>query len=88
MDNKDTKDAWWKPAVFMFAQVSAWVAIPVILALFIGRYFDSKYNTAPWIFIILTGIAFFISLLGIWKILTKYIDEIEKEAKLKNGKSN
>jgi hypothetical protein len=81
-DNKKTK-IWWQPALVMFAKSSAWIAIPVICALFIGKYLDKRYGTDPWIFLILTGIAFLVSMLGIWKILKKYINDIEK-----HGKSN
>jgi F0F1-type ATP synthase assembly protein I len=86
---QDTENKpWWKPAVMMFTQISAWVIIPVIGALFIGKYFDKQYGTAPLLFIILTGIAFLISLFGIWKILKKYLRNLEKEIQDKNGKSD
>lgn len=90
-DNTKTR-VWWEPALVMFARSSAWIAIPVVCALFIGKYFDKRYSTDPWIFITLTGFAFIVSIIGIWKILKKYINDIENEVKVKNqnkdGKSN
>ncbi len=70
--------------MIMFAKVSAWVAIPIVLALFIGKYLDKKYDTSPWIFVGATILAFSISMIAIGKISIKYIHKIDKE---KDGKS-
>lgn len=80
--DKDKKEIWWQPAIVMFVKVSAWVAIPIILALFIGKYLDKKYETSPWIFISATIIAFTISMIALGKISINYIRKIDK-----NGKS-
>lgn len=87
--DKDKKEIWWQEAVGMFAKVSAWVAIPVVVALFIGKYLDKKYDTSPWIFIGSTVVAFTISMIAIGKISLDYIHKIDKESKDKeNGKTN
>jgi F0F1-type ATP synthase assembly protein I len=79
--NKDNKELWYKPAMMIFANISGWIAGPIILALIVGKWLDKKYNSEPWFFIGLTGVAFFISIFGILKILMKYIKDIESEAK-------
>jgi F0F1-type ATP synthase assembly protein I len=81
MDNKNI--AWWKPGLVIFSKVSASVAIPIVLALFIGKYLDKKYNSEPWIFLGLTAIAFIISIFSIWRNVKKYIDDLEKKEKEK-----
>ena len=78
MDKTD-KTPWWKPGIVIFTKVSAAVAIPIILALFIGKYLDTKYGTSPWIFLGLTAIAFIISLISIWRSLTGYMKKLAKE---------
>ncbi|MFA6515409.1 MAG: AtpZ/AtpI family protein [Candidatus Paceibacterota bacterium] len=83
MENNKTKELWWRPAMMMFANVSGWIAGPIIIALIVGKYLDKKYNSDPWFFLGLTAIAFFISIFSIVKIMMKYIKEIEKEAKEK-----
>lgn len=94
MIDKDHKQyAWWRPAVVMFARVTAWVAIPVLGALFIGRYLDGIYNTAPIIFLSLTGCAFIVSIISIVKVSREYSKSIEDEIEEKkknqnNAKSN
>ena len=67
----------------IFGQVSAWVAGPIIAALIAGKALDRHFDTAPWIFLALTALSFFISMIGIWRILAKYIKTIEKEIKEK-----
>lgn len=71
--------AWWQPAVIMFARMSAWVALPVILALFIGRWLDKKYGTEPVLFLAIVGFAFLISIFGLVKNVKKEYGKIEKE---------
>lgn len=86
MNDKNDKD-WWRPAVNMFANISGWVAGPIVIALFLGKYLDNKYgNGGQWYFIVLTGFAFLVSIAGIWRILKKYIDGINAEAELKKQK--
>jgi F0F1-type ATP synthase assembly protein I len=84
--NKDNKELWYKPAMMIFANISGWIAGPIILALIVGKWLDNKYDSDPWFFIGLTGVAFFISIFGILKILMKYIKDIEKEAREKREK--
>ena len=78
-------NSWWRPAVEIFSQVSGWVAGPIILALVVGKYLDGRFDTKPWIFLGLTGIAFIFSIYGIVKVVTKYMKKIENEQKEKNG---
>lgn len=80
MENQNNTP-WWKPGLVIFTKVSASVAIPIVLALFIGKYFDKKYNSEPWIFLGLPAIAFAISIFSIWKNVKNYIDDLEKKEK-------
>lgn len=79
MENTSDKTPWWKPGVIMFSKVSASIAIPIVIALFLGKYLDKRYGTDPWIFLLLTGIAFIVSLASIWVNLSAYMKKLEKE---------
>lgn len=80
---------WWEPAVEIFTQVSGWIAAPVVISLVLGKYLDSKWGTAPWMFLTLTGIAFLVSCYGIMKVVSKYMRRMEEEAnKTKKEKEN
>ncbi|MEA3464012.1 MAG: AtpZ/AtpI family protein [Patescibacteria group bacterium] len=81
-NNKPSKNnseqAWWQPAMVMFARMSAWIAIPVISALFVGRWLDKRYNTEPILFLVIVGFAFLISIFGLVKIVKEEYGKIEK----------
>lgn len=79
--NEDNKNVWWKPGVEIFTQVSGWIAGPIILALVVGKFLDTRFDTKPWIFLGLTGIAFLLSIFGIVKVVSKYMQKIENEDK-------
>lgn len=70
---------WWEPAVEIFSQVSGWIAGPIIVALIGGKALDAHFGTKPWIFLGLTGVAFFISIFGIIKVVSKYMKKITQE---------
>ena len=80
MDNKANKTAWWQPALEVGAQITGWVAGPIILALFVGKWLDQRYNSEPWLFIGSMSLAFIITSIGISKVAVSYIKKIEKQA--------
>ena len=75
------KNAWWKPAIEIFGQVSLWIVLPIILALVVGKNLDAHYNTRPWIFLGLSGVGFLITLFGLVRTIRIYIKKIEKDGK-------
>lgn len=77
---------WWQKPLQMFAELSSWIAFPVILALITGKWLDTKYGTKPWLFLITVGLAFIISTIGIVKNAKKYIKLIEQEEESKKDK--
>ena len=82
MDIKDSgKSPWWQPGLILFMRLSGWIAGPIILAIFIGKYLDKKYNTDPWLFLLSVGIAFVLSMVGIVRDAMQAMKEIEKQEK-------
>jgi len=78
--NNSGEAPWWQPGIILFGRLSGWIAGPVILAIFLGRWLDEKYGTDPWFFIFLTGGAFLISSFGIVRDSLREIKRIEKES--------
>ena len=78
-NSKEKTKTDWRQAIQIFSEISTWVIVPIVVALVLGKYLDSRYETEPWIFLSLTGFSFVVSIGGIAKILAKYIKEIEKE---------
>ena len=77
------KKAWWQPAIVMFMKLAGWIAIPVIAALYLGKWLDRKYNSEPWLFLFCVGLAFTISMIGLVKNAISELRKIEKEAEEK-----
>ena len=88
--NKSNGPAWWQPAVIMFTKLSAWIAAPVVIALFLGKWLDKKYNSEPWLLLICVGAAFVISVIGLVKESVAEYRKIGKmdEAEKRNGPKN
>lgn len=86
-ENKDSEQkknsAWWQPSLILFAKFSGWIAAPVIIAAFLGRWLDKKYGTEPLLFLATVGFAFLISMFGLVKTVKEEYNKIEKENKEK-----
>jgi len=84
--SKDDKNYWLQLGLKIFAESAGWIATPVIGALYLGRWLDNKYNTAPLFFLGITGLAFVISSIGIGMTGIKYMKLIEKDEALRKNK--
>ncbi|HEX7586548.1 MAG TPA: AtpZ/AtpI family protein [Patescibacteria group bacterium] len=91
MPNNESKDKmpWWQPGMILFARLSGWIGVPIIIALFVGKWLDQKYHSEPWLFLLSVGIAFIFSTYGIVRDSLREMKRIEKEEQDKNnqGKS-
>lgn len=79
-DNKIIKP-WWRDGVIIFSKVSAYIAIPVIIASFIGKYLDKKYDTDPIIFFVSVATAFILTIYLIWREMKIFQKKIAIEEK-------
>ncbi len=77
MSNDKNKNLWWQLGLKIFVESTGWIAIPIIGALFLGRWLDVKYATQPLFFLSLTFLALIISSIGIARIGVKYIRLLE-----------
>lgn len=78
---KENDHIWWQGPVNMFLRLSAWVAIPVVIATFVGNWIDERNGTAPWGLISVVGIAFTISMVGLVKEAASEFKMINKDIK-------
>ncbi|MBN1779086.1 MAG: AtpZ/AtpI family protein [Candidatus Buchananbacteria bacterium] len=76
------KELWQIGATF-FGIISAWVAAPIVLALFVGSWLDNRYQTAPWWTLGLVLSAFVISNIGIYQESKKLLNKLD-QTKTKN----
>lgn len=82
-EGNKTKAPWWQPSLVLFFKLSGWIAGPVIVAVFLGKWLDRRYGTEPWLFLVTVGIAFFLSSFGIIHDSIREIKRIEREEKRK-----
>ncbi len=59
--------------IALFFNLSGYLAGPIIVALFLGKWLDTKYNTGQTLFFVCLGVAFFITCFGIVKETKAYI---------------
>ncbi len=71
-DNQGSEGPWWREAAFLFSEISAWIVVPIVAALIVGKTLDQKYDTAPWLFIILAALGFLVTAYGIIHSVKKY----------------
>lgn len=65
--------------MIIFVKVSSYIAVPIILASFLGKFLDEKYNTGNLLFYILIAFAFLTTIYMIWKEMKIYKKKIEKQ---------
>jgi F0F1-type ATP synthase assembly protein I len=80
-EDNNGQAAWWQPAIVMFLKLSAWIATPVIIALYLGKWLDKEFNTAPWLFLLSMAAAFLISMIGLIKNTMAEYKKIEEQSK-------
>jgi F0F1-type ATP synthase assembly protein I len=88
MDRLPQQSPWWGPGLAVFAEVTGWIAVPVVGALYLGRFLDEKYHTDPWFFLGLTALSFLVTSYGIVKLATRFIREAELEVKKQKESEN
>lgn len=78
IENKQNSTGpWWKPAIELFAQVSTWVVVPIVLALVFGKMLDAHFGTRPWIFLAFAGIGFAFTCFGMFRVIKNYMKNIK-----------
>jgi F0F1-type ATP synthase assembly protein I len=87
-DGRQDNNYWLQLGLKMFAESTGWIVIPVVGALFLGRWLDNKYGTEPLYFLAITLMAFIISSIGIGINGVKYIKMIEKDEAGKKKKTS
>ena len=70
--------AYYLFAFKIIGDFGASIAIPVVILVLIGQYFDKKYSTSPWLTILAFVLAALISASIIYKKAKKYGEEYKK----------
>lgn len=78
-NNKKIDPPWWRDGVIIFIKVSSYIAVPIILASFIGKFLDEKYSSGNLYFYISITVAFMSTIYLIWKELKIYKKKVESQ---------
>lgn len=81
--DKSPEKAWWQPSLAVFGEITGWLVIPIITSLYIGKYLDQRFDSEPWLYLGLTAIAVTITAVGLVRIGSRYIKQMEDENKEK-----
>jgi hypothetical protein len=76
---KNSKVAWWQQGMELFLRLSGWIGGPIIVAVFVGKWLDRKYNSEPWLFLLSTAIAFLFSMGALIVIGAREFKKIEND---------
>lgn len=82
------KDTTWSIALRIMTKLTGWIAFPIIIGVFLGRWLDRKYGTEPWLFLATIGVAFVISMYGLVINAVKEFKKIEDLPKEEIKKDN
>jgi len=85
--SKEYQNYWMKLGLKIFVESAGWIALPVVGALYLGRWLDTKYETEPLFFLGITIFAFVISSIGIGMTGVKYMKMIERDEEKKKKES-
>lgn len=79
LSNSTDKNFWLAISLKIFAESSLAIAVPVVGALYLGRYLDDRQNTGNLYFLSLTATAFIISCISLARIGLKYMSMLDKD---------
>jgi F0F1-type ATP synthase assembly protein I len=68
----------WQLGLKFGLELSGWLIGPIVVALFVGQWLDSQFNSKPIAFLALITIAFIITVKGILSQTKKIINEGKK----------
>ncbi|EKE20028.1 MAG: hypothetical protein ACD_8C00065G0002 [uncultured bacterium] len=77
-NKNNTVGSWWQAGLALFLRLSGWIVFPIITAVFIGKYLDKIFNTAPWLFLLCVIASFAFSITMIIRIGLKEMDKEDK----------
>jgi len=82
------KNTTWTIALRITANLSGWIAFPIIIGVILGRWLDRKYGTEPWLFLTTIGVSFLVSMYGLIINAVKEFKKIEDLPKEEIKKDN
>lgn len=88
LPQKKDGNTFLRTSLIVFARMSAWIAMPVILAQVLGHWLDRAYNIGNIAIFSITGFAFLVSIFGLIREANQEYKKIcaQEEKKQENKK--
>lgn len=81
IENK--KNFWLQIGLKLFVHISGFIVFPILIAVYLGSWLDSRYDKEPMFFIICIAVAFLITNIGIVFVSIKAMKEMKENEKIK-----
>ena len=82
---KEKKRAWWVEPLMIFLKLSSWIVFPLIVALLLGKFVDTRFSIAPFGTLGFTTLSFLLSLAILFRETRKVLRELKSESKEKKN---
>lgn len=79
------KNEYLAIALRVLANITAWIAGPVIIGIFLGKWLDNHFHTEPLLLLVTIGFCFIVSMYGLVQNALKEFKKIEKDAEKEKG---
>ncbi len=76
--SKNKKVVWFAPALELFGQLAAWLVFPIILAIFLGKWLDVKFDSEPKFYFICVAVSFLVTMAGLIRYAIRAMRKIEQ----------
>jgi len=78
MPEKKPEKNYWVEPLQIFMRLSAWIVFPVLAGALLGKWLDRKYDSSPRWFLIVIGLSFIVSMIGLVKNTLEEYKNIDK----------
>jgi len=85
MPTSQQEKKWWSNALSLFGQISGWIVVPIIAAVFLGDWLDDVYGQDNFYLYVCVAVAFVLTNVGLFINVVKFSRQMEKEASKKNN---
>ena len=77
---EDKKEkAWYADALLLFSRLTIWIAVPVVVAVHLGKYLDERFGTKPWIVTVCLIISFNLSIIVLLRETKRVFKDLDKK---------
>jgi F0F1-type ATP synthase assembly protein I len=66
-------------SIRLLGTMTGWILVPAVVGGLLGTWLDGRYDTAPWLFLLILGLSFIISVVGIARIALSEFRRLDRK---------